>query len=403
MDNGARTTTIDGVLGLVARIDAGGADAEGWREVLAACHQVTCWAEARRLAAVAALDEEPTVFVQQAVADAGRVSLQQGDRVVERAATVVAMPSMGDGLESGVVTAAHVDVLSGGLRALDAAGKVSLAAEQESLAKAAESLSVGEFRKLVDGKVRQLQTDGGIEALERQKRNVRMSMWQDRVSKMWHGSFQLDVEMGSMLHGRLKRAAETLFHDREPDGCPRDSVEKQRFLNAHGLLALCAGKVAGGGVDLAVALDFHTLVSGLHERTMLHTSSGADLPIETIRRLACEANIIPVVLGGNSEVLDVGRAQRLATRPQRRALRTVFPTCFVPGCDVPFDACQVHHLRPFELGGRTDLHDLRPVCGAHHHRFHEGGWTVAWCGIQATITRPDGTTMDTGPPTARAG
>jgi Domain of unknown function (DUF222) len=428
MDDRARATNVDEVSGLVARIDAGGADADGWREVLAACHRVSSWVEARRLAAVAALDEEPTVFVQQAVADAGRVSLQQGDRVVERAATVTAMPLMGEGLEAGSVTSAHVDVLSAGLRALDAAGKAALAAEHELLATSAESLSVGEFRKLVDYKVRRLQADGGVAELDRQKRNVRMSMWHDRSSKMWHGRFQLDAETGSLLHGRLGRAVEALFHDREPEGCPRDPIEKQGFLRAHALVALCAGGVAGGvaggdregnrgagvdapvgcgveggRVDLAVTVDWQTLRSGLHDHAVMHTSSGADLPLETIRRLACEANIFPVVLNGDSEVLDVGRARRLATKAQRRALRAVFATCFVPGCDMPFDACQVHHLRPFELGGRTDLFDLRPVCSAHHHRLHEGRWTVTWEGFQATITRPDGTTMDTGPPSARAG
>ncbi len=437
MDNQLRTTCIDEVLGLVARIGAGGCDVDGWRDVLAACHRVASWAEARRLAAVAALVEVPAVFPQQVVADVGRLSLQQGDRVVERAATVTAMPLMGHGLESGAVTAAHVDVLSGGLRVLDAAGRATLVGDQELLAGAAEALSVGEFRKLVDGKVRQLQADGGVAELERQKRNVRMSMWHDRESKMWHGKFQLDAETGSLLQGRLGRTVEAMFHGREPDGCPTDPIEKQSFLRAHALVALCGGTVAGsgkgatvggdaggggdqgsgvadaggwggsgplvGGVDLAVAVDWQTLVSGLHEHTVLHTSSGAQLPIDTVRRLACEANIFPVVLGGDSEVLDVGRSRRLANRAQRRALRTIFPTCFVPGCDVAFDACQVHHLQPFELGGRTDLHDLRPVCSAHHHRLHEGRWTVRWAGFQATITRPDGTTMDTGPPAARAG
>ncbi len=403
MDHGAQTTRIDEVLGLVARIAAGGADVDGLREVLVACDRVAGWVEARRLAAVAALGEMPAVFPQQAVADAGRMSLRQGDRVVERAGTVTSMPAIGAGLEAGVVTAAHVDVVSGGLRALDGAGKSSLAAEHEALAKAAESLSVGEFRTLVDGKVRRLQADGGVAELERHKRSVRMRMWHDRGSKMWHGRFQLDAETGSVLHGRLRRTVEALFHDREPEGCPRDPIEKQGFLNAQALIALCAGEVSGGGVDLSIAIDLQTLASGLHEHSVVHTSSGADLPIDTIRRLACEANIIPVVLGGDSEVLDVGRAQRLATKAQRRALRTVFPTCFVPGCDVPFDACQVHHLHPFELGGRTDLHDLRPVCSAHHHRFHEGGWTITWTGFRSTIFRPDGTQMDTGPPTARAG
>jgi hypothetical protein len=402
MEQGTQTTAGE-IVDLVTRIDIGGSAVDGWKEVLAACHRVASWVEGRRLAAVAALSEVPSVFPQQVVADVGRVSLQQGGRVVERAATVTAMPAVGIGLQAGSLTTAHVDVLSGGWRVLDTAGKAALAAQEEVLVRSAGHMSVGEFRRLVNDRVRRLQADDGVDELARQRRNVRMNMWHDRSSHMWHGQFQLDAETGSRLHGRLQRAVETLFHGREPEECPKDPLEKQRFLMAHALVAVCEGTVGGGGVDLTVAIDLHTLLSGVHDGTMLHASSGAELPVAAVRRLACEADIIPVVFGGEGEVLDLGRSRRLATRAQRRALRTVFPTCFVPGCDVAFDRCQVHHLRPFELGGRTDLHDLRPVCSAHHHRFHEGRWAVVWAGFQATITRPDGVTMDAGPPTARAG
>ena len=35
----------------------------------------------------------------------------------------------------------------------------------------------------------------------------------------------------------------------------------------------------------------------------------------TARRLACEAGIIPAVLGGKSQVLDLGRKRRSTTKP----------------------------------------------------------------------------------------
>jgi hypothetical protein len=139
MDNVSAQTTsvIEEVTGLVARIGSGGSGVDELKSLLVACHRVSGWVEARRLAAVAALAKVPTVFPQQVVADAGRVSLQQGDRVVQRAATVTSMLMMAAGLEAGAVTAAHVDVVTAGLRVLDAAGKAALVGQEELLARTA--------------------------------------------------------------------------------------------------------------------------------------------------------------------------------------------------------------------------------------------------------------------------
>jgi hypothetical protein len=67
----------------------------------------------------------------------------------------------------------------------------------------------------------------------------------------------------------------------------------------------------------------------------------------------------------------MGRAVRFATTGQRRALRCLHPTCAVEGCNVDFDWCEIHHLRPWEKGGRTDLANLVPLCEYHHHLVHD--------------------------------
>ena len=97
----------------------------------------------------------------------------------------------------------------------------------------------------------------------------------------------------------------------------------------------------------------------------------------SIRRIACEAGIIPVVLDGAGQALDVGRERRLATRAQRMALRAMYPTCGMdPDCQVPFDDCQIHHVDLWKDGGRTDLDRMCPGCAKHHHLAHEGGWIL---------------------------
>ncbi|WP_107766064.1 HNH endonuclease signature motif containing protein [Nocardioides terrigena] len=89
------------------------------------------------------------------------------------------------------------------------------------------------------------------------------------------------------------------------------------------------------------------------------------------RRLACTAKILPAVLGGDSIPLDLGRARRLFSPGQRKALLIRDKTCRAEGCDVPGTWCDAHHLDPWSTGGRTDLDNGVLLCNHHHHRAHD--------------------------------
>ena len=123
-------------------------------------------------------------------------------------------------------------------------------------------------------------------------------------------------------------------------------------------------------------IDQHTLRHGRHDDTVGEHSDGSVLPAESARRLACDANILPVVLEGDDQPLDVARSRRLATRAQRTALRAMYPTCAIDGCDRHFDRCHIHHLVEWDQLGTTDLVNLLPPGGFHHHRAHEGRWRL---------------------------
>jgi hypothetical protein len=144
--------------------------------------------------------------------------------------------------------------------------------------------------------------------------------------------------------------------------------------------------------DLHVLMDLETLLRGPHERGICELSDATPLPVGTARRLACQARILPVVLGSDGEVLDLGREVRVANRAQRRALRVMYRTCSVPGCDVEFDRCEILHVLPFEHWGPTDLDNLAPLCWRHHHLVHEGGWVLQMDQCRhIRLLRPDGT------------
>ena len=106
------------------------------------------------------------------------------------------------------------------------------------------------------------------------------------------------------------------------------------------------------------------------------TETGEDLTAATIRRMCCDADIIPAVLGTNSEVLDVGRTQRLVTAAIWKALVARDQHCRFNSCTRPPMMTHAHHIQHWADGGPTSLDNLILLCG-HHHRFiHAGPWTI---------------------------
>ena len=102
--------------------------------------------------------------------------------------------------------------------------------------------------------------------------------------------------------------------------------------------------------------------------------TGDHLTAAQARRLACTAKILPAVLGGDSLPLDLGRARRLFSPGQRKALLIRDQTCRADGCEIPGTWCDAHHLAPWSTGGRTDLDNGMLLCNHHHHRAHDAGY-----------------------------
>jgi hypothetical protein len=151
--------------------------------------------------------------------------------------------------------------------------------------------------------------------------------------------------------------------------------------------------------EMLVVIDLDTLFGGLHEHSIIDNGTPHDLPIESYRRMACMAAIIPVVLNSDGVCLDLGKDVRLANRAQRRALAAMYKTCGIPGCTVSSRHCQPHHVIWVTRLGDTDLCNLIPLCSKHHHAVHEGGWNlVLHADRSLTITYPDGRVQTCGPP-----
>ncbi len=139
-----------------------------------------------------------------------------------------------------------------------------------------------------------------------------------------------------------------------------------------------------GGVatTLTVTIDYQTLVRDLHAAGpvagpvagLATTSTGQTITAGQARRLACQAGILPVVLGANSEILDLGRTRRLVSDPIRKALNLRDKTCTAVGCTMPAEFCEAHHTVPWSRGGTTSLNETQLLCPFHHHRAHDPAW-----------------------------
>jgi hypothetical protein len=137
---------------------------------------------------------------------------------------------------------------------------------------------------------------------------------------------------------------------------------------------------AGNACEVLVTIHLDALLSGLGVAGL---DTGVAITAGEARRLACNAGLVPAVLGGDSMPLDLGRLRRLHSRTQRRALSLIHDTCAVAGCQRPFAWCEIHHHRlSWGRGGPTDLDNGLPLCGHHHRRAHDTRFDVR--------RRPDG-------------
>jgi hypothetical protein len=103
---------------------------------------------------------------------------------------------------------------------------------------------------------------------------------------------------------------------------------------------------------------------------------GGATSLESLRMLCCDATVVPIVMNGARQPLDVGRATRTIPDGLRRAVAAHDHGCAHPGCGRPPSCCEVHHLTPWELGGDTKLSNLAMLCRAHYGQIHFTDWVV---------------------------
>ncbi|WP_265445686.1 HNH endonuclease signature motif containing protein [Flexivirga meconopsidis] len=176
-------------------------------------------------------------------------------------------------------------------------------------------------------------------------------------------------------------ANRTVRDDRTPGKRRADALVE--LVTAGAKVAAGEAAPVGSAATVLLTMDLKSLTEGIGGAT---TPAGDVFDAGAARRAACDADLIPAVLGGPSQPLDVGRRERLVTKGLRAAVLIRDGGCTFPGCDRPPGFCEVHHVTPWWAGGTTSLTNSAMLCCRHHQEVHRRGFTAR--------VRPDGVTWD---------
>ena len=222
------------------------------------------------------------------------------------------------------------------------------------------------------------------------------------LSPLGNGQVRLSGFLDATGAATVTAALDPLCHPRHDPAGARSPAQRR----ADALVDVCAGALRGGSdlpghgsdpVQVVVTIPFSTLTDQLQPTGQPRSAgqtrdraprpngsasagvgwldTGAPISAAEARRLACDAQILPAVLNGQSQALDLGRARRLFTGPIRRALILRDGGCAFPQCDRPARWAEGHHLIGWADGGTTTLANACLICRRHHRLLHNNsGW-----------------------------
>jgi hypothetical protein len=293
------------------------------------------------------------------------------------------LPATAGALQEGAIGLDHARVIVDGIRAVAPFASPSQVQQAEAqLADNARMLGPRDLKILAERLAYYFDQDGAAKTEERQiaARELHFGVARDGMTVL---KGRLDRETGGKLRAALEPLAAPQPHDDDtPD--PRTPGERNADALSNLLdIALATDQLPRSGGQrphLTVTIDYDSLQQrippDLPGAAGTLETTGQPLTAATVRRLACDADILPIVLGSQGQPLDVGRTQRTAPPHLRAALLARDTDCAFPGCDHPPGASEAHHAQHWADGGQTALNNMVMLCGAHHRIVHQQGWNI---------------------------
>lgn len=292
----------------------------------------------------------------------------EASKTVTTARALRSLPTVAERALAGDIPAASLDLLASTWRA----HREAFAHHEETFADAAGTLDARDLRRAVGYWRQQVDGDCVTGDIERQRAQRRVGIHQT-FDGMWHLEGLLDPISGSTVSTALASHADPGLLD------PTDTrTHGQRTADA--LVDICHFGLdhdtsigTSGGVKphltVTVDLDHLTGVAGCR----LPEIDDASVTPETVRRLACDADVVRIVVDADSQPLDVGRSVRTVTPAIRRALDLRDGGCVWRGCGRSVGWADAHHVIHWADGGPTSLDNMVLLCRRHHTAVHEGG------------------------------
>ena len=282
-------------------------------------------------------------------------------------------------LAQGVVNEAQAAVIGRCVTELSGCGPQIQAAVQDTLIRLAGVVDANGLEPAVDHALRQADPEAADERARKRLDEAEKRAARDRfftLSPDGTGRTRLSGVLGAEAAEIVNAAMEPLCRPADPDDHRTAGQRRADALTDICAMALGSDQLPenrGEKARMIITAGFDSLTGQLCHGWL---DTGQTLSPETVRRLACDAGIIPAVLNGAGLPLDLGREQRLFKGALRRALVLRDGGCAFPGCDRPPKWCEGHHPVHWCDGGTTCLANGVLLCGHHHRLIHHSEWQV---------------------------
>ncbi|MCY3576005.1 MAG: DUF222 domain-containing protein [bacterium] len=305
------------------------------------------------------------------------ISAYRARRLAKTAQGVGAMPQVLGAVQDGRLSADQAGMVA------ESHERAPMSAQdQQELLDLSGWQSHDDFKKTVVAREDQRRADDGMGRTERQRAR--------RSAKVFDGSggvVVLHAELDQVSGERVKTALGAMSARMLGDDIAFDPIRTFEQRNADALVALItqqpaetANAVAAGVPDcgirpqktvLVVSADYDAIEGQLRDAGLI---DGTPIELDELRRLACDAQIVPMIFAADGQPLYMGRAQRAPNKAQKLALYRRDRGCV--GCGIRPQACDAHHIQPWEQNGPTDITNLVLLCPRCHTKVHKHGHTV---------------------------